>query len=385
MYKKIVSLVLALAMVCALSANVMAASIKVVIDGTEVKSTVEPVADGSAVLVPLKVLEDAFGAETSVNSSKKEITVKTAGYNLVFTLDSKDFTSNGAKKTASAAAKKSGSTYMVSINAVAEAIGGSASYDSKASKVTVDYFKKVRGTVKVSGSTTVQPIMQSAADALLKGNKNLSVTVAGGGSGAGIKDTIAGANNVGMSSRALTGDEAAKLNSFVVAGDGIAIIVNPKNPVKELTKEQAQKIFLGEIKNWKDVGGNNAPILVQTRETGSGTLATLEEMLLEKQNVVKTATPFTSSALIKQAVAKSENAIGFDSIGFIDDSVKAVSLEGKEATSANVKSGAYPLSRNLLVFTNGKPQGASAVLIDYLRSKLCQDNIVTKEGYVPFR
>ncbi len=385
MIKKITSLIVALAIVLSLSINVSAAAIKISVDGSDIKSTVEPVADGSAVLVPLKVLEDAFGAETSANSSKKEITVKTAGYNLVFKIDSKDFTSNGTKKTATAAAKKSGSTYMVSINAVAESIGGSASYDSKAGKVTVDYYKKVGGTVKVSGSTTVQPIMQSAADTLLKGNKGLSITVAGGGSGAGIKDTIAGANNVGMSSRALKNDEVAQLNSFVVANDGIAIIVNPKNSVKALTKEQAQKIFLGEIKNWKDVGGENAPILVQTRETGSGTLSTLEEMLLDKESVVKTATPFTSSALIKQAVAKSENAIGFDSIGFLDDTVKAVTLEGKEATSANVKSGAYPLSRNLIVFTKGKPNGASAALIDYLRSKVCQDNIVTKEGYVPFR
>ncbi len=383
MYKKIVSLALALAMICALSVNVLAAAPVVKVDGTTVKANVSPVAEGSTVSVPLQVLADAFGADTSVNASSKEITVKTAGYTVVFKVDSKDFTVNGAKKTASVAAKKSDNDYFVPMNDFVSAIGGSASYSS--GTLNVDYYKKVSGTVKVSGSTTVQPIMQSAADTLLKGNKNLSITVAGGGSGAGIKDTIAGANNVGMSSRALTGDEAAKLNSFVVAGDGIAIIVNPKNPVKSLTKEQAQKIFLGEIKNWKDVGGNNAPILVQTRETGSGTLATLEEMLLNKETVVKTATPFTSSALIKQAVAKSENAIGFDSIGFLDNTVKAVSLEGKEATSDNVKSGAYPLSRNLLVFTNGKPQGASAVLIDYLRSKVCQDNIVTKEGYVPFR
>ncbi len=171
----------------------------------------------------------------------------------------------------------------------------------------------------------------------------------------------------------------------VIANDGIAIIVHPNNPVKNLTKEQAAKIFLGEIKNWNEVGGNNAPILVQTRETGSGTLATLEEMLLEKKQVVSTATPHTSSALVKQAVAKSANAIGFDSIGFVDNTVKAISLNGTAPTADNVKNGSYVMSRNLLVFTKNKPTGASAMLIDYLRSSFCQENIVKNEGYVPFK
>ncbi|MDR1617167.1 MAG: phosphate ABC transporter substrate-binding protein [Syntrophomonadaceae bacterium] len=238
------------------------------------------------------------------------------------------------------------------------------------------------GSIKVSGSTTVLPIMQTAADNLIAMNQGLTITVAGGGSGTGINDTQSGANNIGMSSRELTADERETLAPVKMANDAIAIIVHPNNPVNSLTKEQAMKIFLGEINNWQEVGGNNAPILVQTRETGSGTLATLEEMLLEKEKVVSTATPFSSSALIKQAVAKSENAIGFDSVGFVDSTVKMVSLDNITPSDKTVKDATYPLSRSLYVFTKGQASGINARLIDYLRTQQVQNNIVQKEGYI---
>ncbi|MPN19081.1 Phosphate-binding protein PstS 1 [bioreactor metagenome] len=170
-----------------------------------------------------------------------------------------------------------------------------------------------------------------------------------------------------------------------MANDGIALIANTQNSVKNVTKEQAEKIFLGEITNWKDVGGSDAPILVQTRETGSGTLATLEEMLLEKKKVVSTATPHASSALIKQAVAASANTVGFDSIGYVDSSVKVISINNITPTAETVKSGSYLLGRSLYVFTKGTPTGDFAKFIDYLKSEDCQKNIVVQEGYISIR
>jgi len=119
-----------------------------------------------------------------------------------------------------------------------------------------------------------------------------------------------------------------------------------------------------------------------TRETGSGTRATLEEMLLNKESVVGRATPFTSSELIKQAVAKDKNAIGFDSIGFIDETVKAVSLDGIAASSETVISNTYAMGRHLYCVTKGRATGTSAMFIDYLKSLDCQKNIVVPEGYV---
>ena len=385
--KKIVALFLVVVLAFGLmsSFSFAASPIKIVIDGKVVSSDVAPVAQNGTTLVPVRVVTENLGADVTWNQTKKQATVLTAGYKVIFTIDSKTYTVNGSSKTLVSAAKIINGKTMIPLRAIAESIGAVVDYSSASNSVTIKYFTGLTGSIKVSGSTTVQPIMQAAVDKLIAQNKGLSITVAGGGSGAGIKDTINGANNVGMSSRSLTSDESSKLNPFVVADDGIALIVNPNNPVKNLTKEQAKQIFLGEIKNWKDVGGNNAPILVQTRETGSGTLATLEEMLLSKAKVVSTATPYTSSALLKQAVAKNENAIGFDSVGYIDSTVKALTLNGIICSPHNIKNGAYPMSRQLYVFTKGRPTGVSAKLIDYLRSTTCQNEIVSKEGYVPFR
>lgn len=385
--KKIVSLFVIVFLVCGLmSSFAFAASpIKIVIDGRTISTDAAPVVQNGTTLVPVRVITENLGADVTWNQSKQQATVLTAGYKVVFTINSKGYTVNGALKTLTNPAKIINGKTMIPIRALAESIGAVVNYNSAANSVTVNYFTGITGSIKVSGSTTVQPIMQAAVDKLVAQNKGLSITVAGGGSGAGIKDTINGANNVGMSSRALTSDESSQLHPLVIADDGIAIIVNPKNPVKNLTKEQAKQIFLGEIKNWKDVGGDNAPILVQTRETGSGTLATLEEMLLSKAKVVSTATPYTSSALLKQAVAKNENAVGFDSVGYVDSTVKALTLNSTICSPHNIKNGAYPMSRQLYVFTKGRPTGVSAKLIDYLRSTAIQNEIVSKEGYVPFR
>lgn len=384
MKKLFVLIPLALIFCLALAPAALAADpITLKIDGVVVKPTVDPVVENGTTLVPVRFITETLGAEVGWDAGARKVTVKTAAYDIVFTIDSTSYTVNGASKTLLTAPKIMGSgSTMVPLRAISEAIGGKVNYDAATRTATVDYFTTMSGTVKISGSTTVQPIAQAAADKLLKMNSGLSITVAGGGSGAGINDAKAGASNIGLSSRDLTADELKELSAFVVAQDGIAIIVHPSNAVSNLTQEQAKKIFLGEIKNWKDVGGAEAPIFVQTRETGSGTRSTLEEMLLSKESVVSTATPATSSALIKQAVAASANAIGYDSIGFVDNTVKAVSLDGTAANATSVKSGSYLMGRDLFAATKGRPSGASAMFIDYLRSKDCQDNIVVKEGYI---
>jgi phosphate transport system substrate-binding protein len=217
----------------------------------------------------------------------------------------------------------------------------------------------------------------------MKMNSGLSITVSGGGSGTGIKDVAAGTVNIGNSSRELTDAERASgLIPYAIANDGIALIVNPSNTVKNLTKQQAADIFLGKITNWKDVGGDNSPIIVTTRETGSGTRATLEEMLLNKVSVISTASPYASSALIKSAVASNKYAIGYDSIGYVDSTVKVVPLNSVTATSTTVINKTYGLSRELYCCTKGGATNLSAMFIDYLRSTDAQKNIVAKEGYI---
>lgn len=384
MKKRLIALTLALVTVLAMMVSTASAAspINLVVDGKKITPTVDPVVESGTTLVPLRVISETLGADVKWEQSKQQATIKTAAYTVVFTIGSKSYTVNGASKTLIVAPKAANGSTLVPIRAFSESIGATVNYNASTKTASIDYFTKMSGSLKISGSTTLQPIVQAAADKLVSMNSGLSITVSGGGSGTGIKDATAGTVNIGMSSRELTTDEMKSLKVYPVANDGIAIIVNPGNPVKDLTKDQAAKIFLGEIKNWKDVGGNDAPIVVMTRETGSGTRATLEEMILSKKSVVERATPFASSTLIKQAVAKDKNAIGFDSIGFVDSTVKALSLDGKSATSATVISGSYGMGRQLFCLTNGNASGLSAIFIDYLKTQDCQDNIVVKEGYV---
>lgn len=382
MKKRLIPLILCICVFFAFTGIASAATPIIKVDGATIASEVAPVNASGTILVPLTVIANAMGAQTSWNQAGQEATLTSAAYTVVFKVGAKTCTVNGASKTLLAAPQLVDSRVLVPLRFFAETLGGTAGWNQATSTVSIDYFTKMTGTLKITGSTTLQPVAQAAATKLMEKNKGLSITVAGGGSGAGINDAIAGTNNIGMSSRELTADELKTLTPYAVARDGIAIIVHPSNSVTNLTKDQASKIFLGQIKNWNEVGGANAPILVQTRETGSGTRSTLEEMLLAKQSVVTTATPFASSQLIKQAVAKSENAIGFDSVGFLDNTVKAVSLEGKAASVANVKSNSYLMGRELFIVSKGAPQGLSAMFIDYLRSNDVQKNIVVKEGYI---
>lgn len=383
--KRITSLLLAAVLLLGIAPAAFAASpITIRIDGQTVTSDTEPVVQSETTLVPVRVITEYLGADVSWNQAKQQATVKTAAYTAVFAIGSASYTVNGMSKTLTAPVQAINGRTMIPLRAL-ESIGAQVTYDAASNAAIVNYFTNMSGSIKISGSTTVQPIAQAAADKLLSLNSGLTISVAGGGSGTGIKETISGANNIGMSSRVLTADEAAPLTQFVVANDGIAIVSSGANTVKNLTSEQTEKIFLGEITNWKDVGGADAPILVQTRETGSGTLATFKELLLENKEVVSTATPHASNELLKQAVASDPNAIGFISVGYVDSSVKVISLDNITPTKETVSSGSYSLSRSLYVFTSGKPMGANAMFIDYLKSVTCQTSIIEKEGYISIR
>lgn len=383
MKKRFLAFILAIWSVAALVPYASASSaIKLVIDNKTISSSVAPYVENGTTLVPLRVISENLGADVLWNSPKKQATIQTAAYKVVFTIDSPKYTVNGVSKALTSPARLSGGSTMVPIRAFAEAIGAAVNYSSSTNTASINYFSNMTGTLKIDGSTTVQPIAQDAADTLMKMNTGLSITVSGGGSGTGIKDATAGTVNIGTSSRELTNAEMGSLYPYAVANDGIALIVNPSNPVTNLTKQQASDIFLGKITNWKDVGGDNAPIVVTTRESGSGTRSTLEELLLAKASVVSTASPYASSALIKQAVAANKYSIGYDSIGYVDSSVKVVSLAGVKATSTTVINKTYLLSRELFCCTKGTATGLSAMFIDYLRSDDAQKNIVYKEGYV---
>jgi phosphate transport system substrate-binding protein len=385
MFRKIVSFVLALSIVLTLSVTAFAANpVKLIVDGTTLSTEATPIIINGTTVVPISAVSSAFGALTTWDAKTRKVTVNTASKIIVLTLNSKTALVNNVPKTMQGPATIVSGRTMVPVRFIAETLGADVNFEKTTNSVVINYFSKMSGSIKNGGSTTVQPITQSAADMIMKKAPGLTVSVAGGGSGAGVKGAGDGTFNIGSSSRDLTADELAKgLKPFTIAHDGIMIIVNKANPVNNLTKAQLSGIFLGNIKNWNEVGGENAPILLQTREASSGTLTAFEELVLAKAKVFANATPYSSNGLLKEAVDANKNAIGFVSVGFGEGS-KGLSIDGILCTMETVKSRQYPFCRDLYVITKGLPTSLSAMFIDYLRSMDVQ-NALVKEGYISIR
>jgi phosphate transport system substrate-binding protein len=248
---------------------------------------------------------------------------------------------------------------------------------------------QLSGTVSVVGSTTVQPLAESIAKLLNKTQPKLEIEIQGVGSGAGIKATMDGTANVGMSSRELKAEEKAGIKETIIAYDGIAVIVNPKNTASALTMEQVKKIFEGDITNWKEVGGADAPIIVVSREAGSGTRSAFEEIVkLTKKDGDKDVSSVKADALIaegngaiKASLASKENAIAYLSEGYVDSSVKALKVNDVECTVPNIKSGTYKISRPLLLITKGDATPQAKAFIDSFLSDAGQ-KLVEEGNYI---
>jgi phosphate transport system substrate-binding protein len=242
------------------------------------------------------------------------------------------------------------------------------------------------GSISEVGSTTVQPLAEKLATAFMVMNPKIKVDIKGGGTAVGIKAASDGTANIGASSRELTKDDPS-LVKFMLARDGIAIIVHPSNPVSDLAKAQIVDIFSGKITNWKQVGGADKDIHVAAREEGSGTRTAFQELVMGKDasgnaiNIVKNAILQNSSGAIMQVVKSDAGAISFDSFGYVDGSVKALAVDGVAASAANAKSGAYPVVRPLYFLTKNQPAGILKIFIDYCTGAEAQ-KIVTGEGYI---
>ena len=230
------------------------------------------------------------------------------------------------------------------------------------------------GTVSISGSTSVQPLAQDLADIFNESEPDVNIEIQGGGSSQGIKDATDGVSDIGTSSRELKEEEKAGITEHIIAYDGIAVVVHPSNPVTNLTSEQVQKIFKGEITNWKDVGGADKEILVVTREEGSGTRSAFEELMkLQEKKDDKTISFIRSDALvgdgngaIKANIASKDNAVGYLSLGFVDNSIKKASLDGVECTVENIKNKSYAISRPFLMLTKGEVRPEVQAFLDFI-------------------
>lgn len=235
--------------------------------------------------------------------------------------------------------------------------------------------KNLSGTVSVSGSTSVQPLAQDLADVFNETNPDINIEIQGGGSSQGVKDVSDGISDIGNASRDLKDSEKELgITEHVIAYDGIAVVTHPSNPVSDLTTEQIQQIFKGEITNWKDVGGNDEEILVVTREDGSGTRSAFEELLgLQESKDGKTVSFMKSDALVadsngavKANIAPKANAIGYTSLGYVDDTLKKINVDGVECSVENIKSKTYTISRPFLMLTKGELTPETQAFLDFI-------------------
>ena len=205
--------------------------------------------------------------------------------------------------------------------------------------------------ITVSGSTSVGPLMEVIAEDFQSKNEGISVEIQQLGSSAGIKNTIDGTSEIGMASRDLKEEEkSAGLTETEIAIDAIAIVTNKNNEVKDLTVQQIKDIYTGKITNWKEVGGKDAPIVVVSREDGSGTRGAFEEIVgFEASELTKDAQIGDGSGNIKSTVEGNENAIGYISASYVDESVNKLKVEGQELTIENVKDKKYPIARPFIL------------------------------------
>lgn len=210
------------------------------------------------------------------------------------------------------------------------------------------------GSISMVGSTSMEKLANALSEAFMEAYPDVTVTAEFVGSGAGIEAVTNGTADIGNSSRSLKDEEkAAGVVENVVAIDGIAVCVDPANEVADLTKEQLTNIYNGTVTNWKEVGGADEPIIVIGREAGSGTRGAFEE-LVDLVDGCKYANELDSTGAVIAKVASTPGAIGYASLDALDDSVKALSLEGVEATPENIKAGNYFLSRPFVMATKGE-------------------------------
>lgn len=233
---------------------------------------------------------------------------------------------------------------------------------------------KGRTSVTIAGSTAFQPFAEKLAEQYMETNNNVNITVQGGGSAMGIQSANSGASQIGMADLVVLPDEAKSLTATVVARDGIAVVVNPKNNVTDLTTDQVRDIFNGKITNWKDVGGADAPITVVSREAGSGTRSSFEQ-IITSVNLKKDALIQDSNGTIRETVANDANSIGYLSHGLLNDKIKAVKIDGQEASKESIVGGNYKLVRPIYLLTKGNPQGEVKNFIDYILSSEGQKTI----------
>ena len=251
--------------------------------------------------------------------------------------------------------------------------------------------------IKVKGSDTVLPLSQKEAEKYMKSHNGSSITVIGGGSGVGIAALIDGSTDIAQSSRKLKMDEKMKLQEagrnikeVQIAWDALSIVVNPSNPVKQLTREQIEGIYTGKIKNWKEVGGADLAIVAYSRESSSGTYEFFKENVMNKKNFGTSILNMPSTGAIVQSVSQTKGAIGYIGFAYMEKTVHDIKVSydhGKtfiEPSVANAKSKVYPITRPLFYYYDKKIEKNVMPFINYVLSEEGQKT-VAEVGYITLK
>lgn len=254
---------------------------------------------------------------------------------------------------------------------------------------------------KIKGSDTVLPVSQESAEIYMKQNPGTRLTVTGGGSGVGISALLDGTTDIAMASRQIKFNEKVKLSQSgkklceaVVAYDALAVIVNPKNPVTHLTREQLEQIFRGKVTNWKDVTdpithrhGKDMRIIVYSRETSSGTYEFFKTSVLRERNYMAGVLSMPATGAVIQSVGQTEGAIGYVGMAYVNKDVRAVkvSYDGRHFVYPNMETGSkriYPIIRELYYYYTADKETLVRPFINFILSPIGRQ-IVMKSGYVP--
>ena len=249
------------------------------------------------------------------------------------------------------------------------------------------------GQLVINGSTTVLPVMQKAGEAFMASHPDIQLSISGGGSGNGIKALMEGQCNIAMSSRDMKDKEkeackAKNINPVrtTIAVDAIVPVVNPGNPLKEITSEQLKDIYAGKITNWKEVGGKDGKIVVVSRDSSSGTFECWNELIMKKERVAPSALMQASNGAVVQAVAKNPNAIGYASLSAVEgkDGIKALTVGGVACSEETVKDGSYEVQRPFVFVTNKSVtlSEQAQAFFDFATSTAASD-LIANAGAVP--
>ncbi|MEI8217288.1 MAG: substrate-binding domain-containing protein [Eubacteriales bacterium] len=328
--------------------------------------------------VPMRVLANSLNKSITWDAASQTATIDgkviiKIGKNIITN-------ANGTIKMDTVAIVKNGRTY-VPARFIAEALGLGVSTSTNSGTLTVN-LAKLTGKVIIAGSTSSQPLSGELTTAFMKQYPGVNMEVQGGGSGVGVTATKSGACDIGALSRELTATEFG-YKEYIFATDGVAVIVNKDVDVSGLTVDQIRKIFIGETKNWKDVGGIDKPIVVISREAGSGTRSAFTELtkVLDSKKVDKTtvnAIVQPSTGAVLQTVENTPYSIGYISLGAMQNTVKLITVDGVACTEANVINKTYKISRPFLYITKDEESLATQTYLNWVMSTEAQ-KIVSKD------